>query len=430
MKKRILFGLLGGVLFFNGLFIGEQGMSKTIAKENLFSMREILTPIWEGEISYQESVLPVKDENGGVQPIKLLYPIEEILEVKNAALTVTYEYGTDYLVLDGSLLINPKGKIPMLSYEEMHPTSGKSGYESRDGGKILHQEGSWFHSRQIVVTYRHTAEYTGHIPERQAELLENIREKLLNKEEINLFVLGDSISVGANSSGFKDVNVSPYMPIYPELFAEGLKQTYGVENINIVNASVGGTGSSWGVNTVTEALKNCEDIDLAILAFGMNDTCMEPVDLAGNMNRMAVSVQMKFPQADILMIATMLPNYDAVNFYGNQERFYEAMKEDCERESVAIVNMTGIHKALLERKSYADMTGNNVNHPNDYLARVYAQTLLETLKEKETEHPQHSESNRGGKGCNSSVSSIGAVTIGLSAIALSVKEKRKNKRRF
>ena len=27
------------------------------------------------------------------------------------------------------------------------------------------------------------------------------------------------------------------------------------------------------------------------------------------------------------------------------------------------------------------MTGNNINHPNDYLARVYAQTLLATLED-------------------------------------------------
>ena len=35
--------------------------------------------------------------------------------------------------------------------------------------------------------------------------------------------------------------------------------------------------------------------------------------------------------------------------------------------------------ALLQRKKFIDVTGNNINHPNDYLSRVYAVTLLQTL---------------------------------------------------
>ena len=35
--------------------------------------------------------------------------------------------------------------------------------------------------------------------------------------------------------------------------------------------------------------------------------------------------------------------------------------------------------ALLEKKRFFDMTGNNVNHPNDFLASVYAQTILKIL---------------------------------------------------
>ena len=37
------------------------------------------------------------------------------------------------------------------------------------------------------------------------------------------------------------------------------------------------------------------------------------------------------------------------------------------------------HLYLLERKPYIDMTGNNTNHPNDFLARLYVQTLLAAL---------------------------------------------------
>jgi hypothetical protein len=41
--------------------------------------------------------------------------------------------------------------------------------------------------------------------------------------------------------------------------------------------------------------------------------------------------------------------------------------------------MTDMHSALLQKKRLFAMTGNNVNHPNDFLASVYAQTILKIL---------------------------------------------------
>jgi len=44
-----------------------------------------------------------------------------------------------------------------------------------------------------------------------------------------------------------------------------------------------------------------------------------------------------------------------------------------------VMDMTTLHGNLLTRKRYCDMTGNNVNHPNDFLARAYAQNLWQTV---------------------------------------------------
>ncbi len=40
-----------------------------------------------------------------------------------------------------------------------------------------------------------------------------------------------------------------------------------------------------------------------------------------------------------------------------------------------MVDMTGVHQELLKFKLFRDMTGNNVNHPNDFLHRWYAQEI-------------------------------------------------------
>ena len=117
----------------------------------------------------------------------------------------------------------------------------------------------------------------------------------------------------------------------------------------------------------------------------------------------------------------MLPNPDAKNFYKNQYLFHDALVEQCEKEGVAVVNMTGMHASLLEKKRYADMTGNNVNHPNDYLARVYAQTLLQTIR---TEQPVSSEQSGEKSGCGGVVSGAVGAPITL-ALAGTVIRKRK-----
>jgi hypothetical protein len=41
--------------------------------------------------------------------------------------------------------------------------------------------------------------------------------------------------------------------------------------------------------------------------------------------------------------------------------------------------MSSVHRHLLARKEYYHMTGNNINHPNDFLARVYGMVLMAVM---------------------------------------------------
>ncbi len=38
-----------------------------------------------------------------------------------------------------------------------------------------------------------------------------------------------------------------------------------------------------------------------------------------------------------------------------------------------------MHAAVLARKRYRDMTGNNINHCNDFSARIYRDTILAAM---------------------------------------------------
>jgi K+-sensing histidine kinase KdpD len=47
--------------------------------------------------------------------------------------------------------------------------------------------------------------------------------------------------------------------------------------------------------------------------------------------------------------------------------------------AVAVACVHSVSVAVQEHKTFNDYSGNNINHPNDWFYRVYAQTLLQTL---------------------------------------------------
>ena len=158
---------------------------------------------------------------------------------------------------------------------------------------------------------------------------------------------------------------------------------FDIEIFDSRDPSVGGTDSAWGLSNLRGGVfDKYEKIDLAILAFGMNDVKRDADSYASNMRRMANGLKTKYEGIEIIFVAPMLPNPDAVGFYGNQPGFRYALLEN-EAEGVVVADITTLHEDMLKVKSYADMTGNNVNHNNDFLGRVYAHALLETLKVSE-----------------------------------------------
>jgi hypothetical protein len=48
---------------------------------------------------------------------------------------------------------------------------------------------------------------------------------------------------------------------------------------------------------------------------------------------------------------------------------------------VALADVTSLWQEMLRRKREVDLTGNGVNHPNDFGHRVYAQAILALLVE-------------------------------------------------
>ena len=48
-------------------------------------------------------------------------------------------------------------------------------------------------------------------------------------------------------------------------------------------------------------------------------------------------------------------------------------------EGVVSVGIFDLHTYMIEGKNYIDFSGNGINHPNDYMIRLYVQQLLSAV---------------------------------------------------
>ena len=87
----------------------------------------------------------------------------------------------------------------------------------------------------------------------------------------------------------------------------------------------------------------------------------------------------RFPEIEIVWVAPMLGNREWI--HTPREMFFsyrDAMLGEIP-ESESLIDLTRVWEILLQRKHDLDLTGNGLNHPNDFGHRLYAQAILEAL---------------------------------------------------
>jgi hypothetical protein len=94
---------------------------------------------------------------------------------------------------------------------------------------------------------------------------------------------------------------------------------------------------------------------------------------------MVTKVRASLPEAEFILVASMLGNRDWVLLHPEKlPQYRDALAKLC-GPGVALADLTSVWTAFLERKRDWDQTGNGVNHPNDFGHRVYAQVLSTLL---------------------------------------------------
>ena len=367
-----------------------------------FNLDQFLYPIWEGNISYAEAAFVRQQEDGGIAPIKLLYPIDTIISVRSADLKTLYVPGEDYYIDDeGNLCILESGNIPVLAYDDYHfPLSQEEHNQNKLATKLPEANNfGWGFIRAeigsnkpgmsqwtLAVTYMHEeeAECVVNVPSAKSETYASLIAKLNAGEDIKIVATGDSITDGWSASGKNGVNIAPYCPQYNVLVEQYIKNAYNV-NVTQKNVGVSGSNTNGGVSKLSEIC--AEDPDLVIIAFGMNDGCsMAPSTYINNINTMVKTINDNCPDACIVVVGTCLPNPEfAWNPGGEPALKYHIDYIDYLKEAeptwknAAHADVTTVNIDLYAKKVYQDLAGSNSNHPNDYMHRIYAQVIIQTI---------------------------------------------------
>ncbi len=351
----------------------------------MYSLKDCLCPIFKSGKMTWESVFPLCGEDGSLPKAKLFFKADKVLEAftfDKSGKVVRLEEGKDFKVEGDTFKILPNSRANIVEYNMMYSNT-KEGAEKFKPFFTFYEpprfaffrEGDWFHKHHIYISYQHSDSFENPAKS-DSHLLKRTIAKLKKGKNVTITLYGDSISHGANASA--KTRVYPYMPSWGDLVVEALRKHYKNENITYLNRALGGSGSAWGelhVNTLVSPDKP----DLAIIAFGMNDRMPAPAR-AKHISKIIEQIKIANPKAEIMLVCAMTANPLWKNFevHTNYHKSDLAMRS----QGIAVADVRSVHKALQERKRFLDMTGNNVNHPNDFLIRVYAQTVLSQLIEK------------------------------------------------
>ena len=364
-----------------------------------FNLEQFLYPVWQGNVSYAEAAFVRESENGGIEPITLLYPIDRIISVRSADLGTVYTEGTDYIVENGRLRVLENGRIPRLAFSDyFFPLTDEEHEQNRLATKFpAANNRGWGYIRAeigvgkpgmsawtLAVTYEHSAESVVTAPTIKSDVYASLLAKLEAGKEIKIVATGDSITDGWSASGKNGVNIPPYCPQYNVLVQNYIERTYNVK-VTQKNVGVSGSNTNGGLTKLDEICG--EAPDLVIIAFGMNDGCgIDPVTYTKNINTMVSTIAERCPDACTVVVGTCLPNdqvawgpgggpllryhIDYIEHLKNAEKSWT---------NAAHADVTTVNMEMFKKKVYQDAAGSNSNHPNDYMHRVYAQVVLRTI---------------------------------------------------
>lgn len=337
---------------------------------------------WDNDIVFHESFFPIKEKDGTIAPISLMYDIDRVVSVKNSYLNLEYTYGVDYTIENGKLILNPEGSMLIYDYTKVYSDTQKnSSYrQTLDGGYAFCGQQMMYFVGYLNITYTPADTWTGIVPESKGFLLPNSTAKLTTPgSTVKLLSIGDSLAGGANASISN--GTLPYADIWCDMVAKGVQNRYPDVTVETTTIAQGGATASLAIEKMSEILTYAPD--LVFIEFGTNE-CMQgdsPWLEGGYVDTLTSAIAAlneALPQCDIVLVAPIISNpifFPEDWFYAYADALYSL-----EREGVIVADSTSLYQYMLSQKRYIDMTGDFLCHPSDFGTRLFVQTILKALE--------------------------------------------------
>ncbi|MEP6584806.1 MAG: GDSL-type esterase/lipase family protein [Ginsengibacter sp.] len=338
--------------------------NNTVARLPICNLDEYMRPFWNSDTIYNETVL-MYSVNGKAATGKLLFSPSKIISVKSFDLNTKYKRGLDY-ALNGRLILKTENSSM--------PSRADTSFDTKTNLAWYDLQSQW-----IVVTYIHHDQWSGPTPSYKGDKMPHTIAKLRKKLPLKIVALGMSITRGLNVSSYDTVR--PYMPTYIDLFSYQLKKNFGYNDITVYNEGLPGAVVSWGAD-YAETYVNPLKPDLVILDFGMNDFWRyTPEQFVVYIKIIINKVQTSNPGVEFLLLSNMKFDPDYVlnsdtnkSWYQKNLIGYNSELQRLETTGIIDFDMTTLSDKIYKMKKAKDCIANPL-HPNDYLARWYAQGM-------------------------------------------------------
>ncbi|MCU7238779.1 SGNH/GDSL hydrolase family protein [Pseudomonas peradeniyensis] len=307
-------------------------------------------------------------DGDGEREFKMAFKPERIISVFNQTTGEIYIAGTDYLETKDGISIPKDSRIKFSPHGFASPAPAE---DLKNYGVRMTTE---FQGYQYSVSY----EKSSFFAVEQHGKLGRLKEKF-GKSPVNITFFGDSITAGANATA---ESAPPHQPGYAGLVAARLNDLYPTL-VSYRNNSVGGWSA---INATASVEYRVNDLksDLVVLAFGMNDGGgYTPDEYHKHIKYVIDAIRAKQPDTAILLVSPTRANPST--FTQNREyvsNYWPKLVELSENyKNVKAVNLTSLWDRLLVNKHYLDLTGNGLNHPNDFGHRMIAEAVLYSIIE-------------------------------------------------
>ena len=324
---------------------------------------------------------PAQNADGPVTA-RLAFPAAEVLEVATADRRHRFEPGAFTLAADGQTLAFAKpGPVEPIQASVMFvPKGSPQSYAARVGHpdeSLMYHPGRWFHDRDVEVTYRRRdkpaapAEVIGTLPKTTARLKAG--------DPITIGVSGDSISTGLDASVMS--RAAPLQPGYVDLVAAQLRARSD-SPVTVKNRAVAGWSVANGLKDLDALL--AEKPHLIVVAYGIERRGSPRPKWFGEQTLVLLHrVRAADPGIEVILVAPMLGHGE---WTATPRDMFPKYRDELKRltgAGVALADVTGVWELLLRAKHDLDLTGNGLNHPNDFGHRLYAQAILAVLGGRE-----------------------------------------------